>query len=63
MKNIVKDVEAAVEANNAEEAAAAFKVANSKIHSFVSKGVLKKNTAARKVSRLAKLVKSLEAAA
>ncbi|MDR2635261.1 MAG: 30S ribosomal protein S20, partial [Campylobacteraceae bacterium] len=30
------------------------------IHSYVNKGILTKNTAARKVSRLAKLVNSLK---
>ena len=52
LKNIVKDVRSAIEAGNKEEAAAALKVANQQIHKFVSKGVLKKETAARKVSRL-----------
>ncbi len=61
-KNIVKAVTAAVEAGNKEEAAAAFKVANKQIHHFVSKGFMKKETASRKVSRLHKLVNSLEAA-
>ncbi len=59
LKNIVKDVRAAVEAGNKEEASAAFKVANQQIHKFVSKGVLKKETAARKVSRLHKALNSL----
>ena len=52
LKNIVKDVRSAIEAGNKEEAQAAFKVANQQIHKFVSKGILKKETAARKVSRL-----------
>ena len=63
MKNIVKAVIAAVESKNVEEANAAFKEANKKLHAFVTKGILTKNTAARKVSRLDKLVKSLGAAA
>lgn len=42
LKNIVKDVNAAIEAGNKEEAAATFKVANKQIHKFVSKGILKK---------------------
>ncbi len=62
IKNITKAVQEAVASNDKEKAAEAFKVANKKLHSFVSKGILKKNTAARKVSRLAKLVKSLETA-
>lgn len=59
LKNITKDVHNAIEAGNKEEAGTALKVANKQIHSFVSKGVLKKETAARKVSRLHKAVNSL----
>jgi len=59
LKNIVKAVTKAVEVGNKEEAAAALKVANQQIHKFVSKGVLKKETAARKVSRLHKSVNAL----
>jgi small subunit ribosomal protein S20 len=59
LKNIVKDVSTAVEAGNKEEATTAFKVANKQIHKFVSKGILKKATAARKVSRLHKAVNAL----
>jgi len=43
-------------------AAAAFTVANKQIHSLVSKGFIKKTTAARKVSRLHKMVNKIEAA-
>ncbi len=42
LKNIVKNVNSAVEAGNKEEATTAFKVANQQIHKFVSKGILKK---------------------
>lgn len=52
LKNIVKSVREAIEEGNKEEAQAAFKVANQQIHKFVSKGILKKETASRKVSRL-----------
>lgn len=52
LKNIVKSVHGAIEEGNKEEAQAAFKVANQQIHKFVSKGILKKETASRKVSRL-----------
>jgi len=52
LKNIVKDVRTAIDAGNKEDATAALKVANQQIHKFVSKGILKKETAARKVSRL-----------
>ena len=59
LKNIVKAVRSAIEAGNKEEAEAAFKVANQQIHKFVSKGFLKKETAARKVSRLNQAVNAL----
>ncbi len=52
IKNITKNVLSAVEEANKEEAVAALKLANKYIHHCVSKGILKKGTAARKVSRL-----------
>ena len=61
IKNIVKAVNTAVEAGNKEEALAKLKVANKKLHSFVTIGILKKGTASRKVSRLHKLVNSMAA--
>ncbi len=63
IKNITKAVEAAVKEGNIEVATEAFKKANKNLHKYVSKGVLKKNTAARKVSRLHHLVNSLSTAA
>jgi len=62
IKNIVKSVHAAVEANDKAAAQEAFKTANQQIHSLVSKGFIKKTTAARKVGRLHKLVNTVEAA-
>ncbi len=62
LKNIVKAVKIAVEEGNKEAAQEAFKVVNKQLHHFVSKGFLKKQTASRKVSRLHKLVNSVEAA-
>jgi len=59
IKNITRAVREAVEANDAPKAQEVLKLANKSFHSYVSKGVLKKNTAARKVSRLTKLVNSL----
>lgn len=59
LKNIVKAVRAAVEEGNKEEAVAAFKIANQQIHKFVSKGILKKETASRKVSRLNQAVNAI----
>ena len=62
LKNITRAVVEAAEAKDKEAAAEAFKVANKQIHSMVSKGFLKKQTASRKVSRLNALVKKIEAA-
>jgi small subunit ribosomal protein S20 len=62
LKNIVKAVRSAAEAGDKVAAQEAFKVANRQLHSFVSKGFLKKQTASRKISRLHKLVNSIEAA-
>ena len=59
LKNIVKDVRSSIEAGNKEEATANLKLANQQIHKFVSKGVLKKETAARKVSRLHRAVNAI----
>jgi len=61
IKNIVKAVHEAVESADKKAAAEAFKIANQNIHSLVSKGFLKKTTAARKVSRLNKMVNKMEA--
>lgn len=61
IKNIVKSVHEAVEAADKPAAAEAFKVANKQIHALVSKGFIKKTTAARKVSRLHKMVNKIEA--
>lgn len=62
IKNITRAVREAVKANDKEAALEALKVANKSIHSFVSRGVLKKETASRKVSRLAKAVNALDKA-
>jgi small subunit ribosomal protein S20 len=56
LKNIVKAVRGA---EDKETAQAAFKIANKEIHKLVSKNILKKETASRKVSRLSKFVSSL----
>ena len=63
IKNITRAVREAVAAGDKEKALQAFKVANREFHKLVSKGVLKKNTASRKVSRLHKLVNSMTEAA
>jgi len=63
IKNITRAIHEAVEAGDSEKATVALKDANKSFHSYVSKGVLKKNTAARKVSRLTKLVSAMGKAA
>ncbi|ASM34454.1 30S ribosomal protein S20 [Campylobacter sp. RM12327] len=63
LKNITRDVRAAAESGDKEAALAAFKIANKSFHSFVSKGFLKKETASRRVSRLAKLINKIDQAA
>ena len=62
IKNLSRAVREAVEAGDKEKADASLKSVNKDFHKYVSKGILKKNTASRKVSRLAKLVNSMEAA-
>ena len=52
IKNIVKAVEASIEAADKTAAAEAMKTANKYLHHCVSKGILKRETAGRKVSRL-----------
>ncbi|PLY10115.1 MAG: 30S ribosomal protein S20 [Arcobacter sp.] len=59
IKNVTKDVLSAVEANDKEKAAAAMKTANKYVHHCIAKGILKKGTAARKVSRLQVKVNAL----
>jgi len=62
IKNITKAVHEAVAAADKTAAVTAFATANKQIHSLVSKGFIKKTTAARKVSRLHKMVNAIEAA-
>ena len=60
-KTAVKKFEQAVEAGNTEEAKTLFSEATKKIDQACTKGVLVKNTAARKKSKLAKKLNSLVA--
>ena len=59
IKNITKNVLSAVEANDKEKAIEAMKVANKYLHHCVSKGVLKKGNASRRVSRLQQKVNAI----
>ncbi len=52
IKNVTKNVLAAIETADKEKAVEAMKAANKYLHHCVSKGVLKSGTASRKVSRL-----------
>ncbi|MBI1179036.1 MAG: 30S ribosomal protein S20 [Alphaproteobacteria bacterium] len=60
IRTFIKDVEKALAAGQAEQAAEALKVAEPEIMRGVSKGVLAKNTAARKISRLSQRVRALK---
>lgn len=59
VKTAIKKVDAAIEANDKEAAVAALNSATVAIDKAASKGVYHKNTASRKVSRLAKAVNKL----
>jgi small subunit ribosomal protein S20 len=61
IRTFVRKVEAAVAAGDKEAAAAALRAAQPEIMRAASKGVIHRNTASRKVSRLARRVKLLEA--
>ena len=52
IKNVTKNVLAAIEIADKEKAIETMKTANKYLHHCVSKGVLKSGTASRKVSRL-----------
>jgi len=59
IRTFIKAVEAAVEAGKKEDAAAALKKAQPEIARGVARGVLHKNTASRKFSRLSRRVAAL----
>ena len=52
-------VETAIASGKKADAEAALKAAQPELHSGVSKGVLHKNAAARKISRLTKRIRAL----
>ena len=60
IRTVVKDVELAIAKGNRAEAEAAFKAMEPELMRGVTKGILKKNTASRKVSRLSAQVNSLK---
>ena len=59
VKTEIKKVRTAIDAGNKDEAAKALLAATSAIDKAESKGVFKKNTASRKVSRLAVAVNKM----
>ena len=61
IRTFVKKVELAIATGDKEQATAAFQVAQPEVQRGVSKGVLHKNTASRKLSRLSARIKALGA--
>ena len=61
MRNTVRKVEEALASGDPKAAADALRLAQPELMSAAQKGVLHKNTASRKVSRLAARVKALSA--
>ncbi len=62
IRNVVKDVRAAIKANDPEKAQQLLSVAASTLGKAAGKGVLHKKNAARKISRLAKAINAVKAA-
>lgn len=61
VRGFIRKVEEAITSGDAGVAATALRVAQSEIMRGVSKGIIHKNTASRKVSRLSSRVKALSA--
>lgn len=61
MRTFIRKVEEAVAGGDKEAATTALKAAQPEIMRSVTRGVMKKNTAARKVSRLSAQVKKMDA--
>ena len=59
IRTFIKKVEVAILNGNKDDAITAFKKAEPQIQKGVSKGVMHKNTAARKISRIAKSIKNI----
>jgi small subunit ribosomal protein S20 len=59
VRTFIRKVEEALNTGDKAQAATALKTAQPEIHRGVSKGLLHKNTAARKISRLSARVKAL----
>jgi small subunit ribosomal protein S20 len=63
VRTFVKKVEVAIAAGDREAARSALRLAQPEMHRATTKGVLHKNTVARKLSRLARRINALEPAA
>ena len=63
IRTFIKKVELALTAGDATQAESAFKMAQPEIQRGVAKGVVHKNAAARKMSRLTARIKTLKDAA
>tara|TARA_B100001564_G_C20201448_1_gene472996 strand:+ start:85 stop:351 length:267 start_codon:yes stop_codon:yes gene_type:complete len=61
IRTFIRKVEKAIEANDKKGAAEALKAAQPELMRGVTKGIVKKNTAARKISRLSARIKSIAA--
>jgi len=59
IRTFIRKVEEALQAGNKSDAQAAFKDMMPEMHRGVSKGLLHKNTVARKLSRLSSRIKTL----
>lgn len=59
IKNIIRAVREAVDTNDITKAQESLKTANKELHKFVSKGIIKKNIASRRVSKLNTSVKKI----
>ena len=59
VRTFVKKVESAIETGDKEAAQSAFQLAQPELHRATTKGVLHKNTVARKLSRLAARINGL----
>ncbi|HDZ73631.1 30S ribosomal protein S20 [Aurantimonas sp. C2-6-R+9] len=62
VRTFLRNVEEAITAGDKDAAVSAFRIAEPELMSAVSHGVFHKNTASRKVSRLAHRVKTIGAA-
>jgi small subunit ribosomal protein S20 len=59
IRTFLKRVELAIQAGDKDSADQAFRAAQPEVHRGVTKGVLHRNTAARKLSRLSQRIKAI----